>query len=75
MWTYLEIEDDHIEKNSGNVGRPIPTTTIYILDSHLNPLPIGVAGEFVSAAPASAAVILGNRTDGQPVYSQPVQGG
>ena len=43
--TYLEIEDDHIEKNSGNVGRPIPTTTIYILDSHLNPLPIGVAGE------------------------------
>ncbi|NLK89191.1 MAG: amino acid adenylation domain-containing protein, partial [Clostridiaceae bacterium] len=43
--TFLEIEDDHIEKNSGNIGRPIPTTTIYILDSHLNPLPIGVAGE------------------------------
>jgi non-ribosomal peptide synthetase component F len=28
--TFLEIEDDHIEKNSGNIGRPIPTTTIYI---------------------------------------------
>ena len=43
--TFLELTDEHIEKNICNIGRPIPTTTVYILDSELNPLPVGVPGE------------------------------
>jgi amino acid adenylation domain-containing protein len=31
--------------NSIPIGRPICNTQVYILDSHLNPLPIGVPGE------------------------------
>ena len=49
--TYLELTDEHIRKNSKNIGRPIPTTTIYILDNKLTPLPIGIPGEiFVGGA-------------------------
>ena len=43
--TYLELTDEHIRKNSCNIGRPIATTTVYILDNNLNPLPIGIPGE------------------------------
>jgi amino acid adenylation domain-containing protein len=43
--TYIELSDEDIASNVCNIGRPIPTTTAYILDGKLNPLPIGVAGE------------------------------
>ena len=43
--TFKEITDREIEENVSNVGRPIPTTTTYIMDSRLRLLPVGVPGE------------------------------
>ena len=43
--TYKEITEKEIETNISNIGVPIPTLSCYILDSHLQLVPIGVAGE------------------------------
>jgi amino acid adenylation domain-containing protein len=43
--TYLELSDEDLQHRISNIGRPLPTLRVYILDSHLNPLPIGVPGE------------------------------
>jgi amino acid adenylation domain-containing protein len=43
--TFKEIDDEHVTKDTSNIGVPIPTTTTYILDDGLRLLPIGVPGE------------------------------
>lgn len=43
--TYKEITDKDIEKGVSNIGRPIPTLSIYILDKNMRLLPFGAAGE------------------------------
>lgn len=43
--TFKEIGDAEIDAGLSNIGRPIPTLTTYILDQHMQPVPIGVAGE------------------------------
>jgi tyrocidine synthetase III len=43
--TYLELSDNDLDRNVSNIGRPIPGMRCYILDSKLNPQPIGVPGE------------------------------
>jgi acyl-coenzyme A synthetase/AMP-(fatty) acid ligase/acyl carrier protein len=42
--TYYEVTDGR-QHRCIPIGRPIDNTSIYILDSHLQPLPIGVPGE------------------------------
>lgn len=43
--TYKQIGDAEIDAGVSNIGRPIPTLTTYILDSALQPVPVGVSGE------------------------------
>jgi amino acid adenylation domain-containing protein len=43
--TFKEITDCEIEAGVSNVGKPIPTLKVYILDKYKQLLPVGVAGE------------------------------
>ncbi|WP_114905049.1 non-ribosomal peptide synthetase [Kordia sp. SMS9] len=49
--TYKEIGIKEIEENVSNLGKPIPTTSMYILDENQELVPQGVAGEiYISGA-------------------------
>jgi amino acid adenylation domain-containing protein/non-ribosomal peptide synthase protein (TIGR01720 family) len=43
--TYKEITDHEIKNNHGNIGRPIPTLTAYVLGKYRELLPLGTMGE------------------------------
>ncbi|WP_291567208.1 non-ribosomal peptide synthetase [Clostridium sp. UBA2485] len=43
--TFHEVTDKDMELNTSNIGKPIPTTTVYIMDKNSRLLPVGVAGE------------------------------
>ena len=43
--TAVEVSDEDIATNRSNIGRPIPTTTTYLLDERLRLVAPGVAGE------------------------------
>ncbi|WCT58037.1 amino acid adenylation domain-containing protein [Paenibacillus kyungheensis] len=43
--TFNEITDADIERNLSNIGSPLPTLRLYILDEGLNLLPQGAPGE------------------------------
>jgi len=43
--TFKEIGVSEIENGASNIGGPFPTLTRYVLDEHLQPVPVGVTGE------------------------------
>lgn len=43
--TYKEIEEEDCLASLSNIGRPIPTSTVYLLDSKKKLAPIGAVGE------------------------------
>ncbi len=44
--TYHRItQDDIINKAVSPIGRPIPETTVYVLNDHQKPVPVGIVGE------------------------------
>jgi non-ribosomal peptide synthase protein (TIGR01720 family) len=47
--TFCRLTRDHIEApgRRSPVGRPLPETTVYVCDRHLNPQPLGAPGEML----------------------------
>jgi len=43
--TYKEITAEDTRQDSGNIGKPLPTLSLYVMDRHLKLLPVGVPGE------------------------------
>jgi len=43
--TFKEIGDDEIERNVSNIGKPIPSTSIYLFDRKMKYVPTGVVAE------------------------------
>ena len=43
--TFKKIGEREIKSGHSNIGAPIPTTTVYIMDSEQRLVPVGVAGE------------------------------
>ncbi|WDZ63372.1 amino acid adenylation domain-containing protein [Paenibacillus polymyxa] len=60
--TYKEITWVEMEAAKSNIGKPIPTLRVYVLDENRRPVPIGVAGEMYVAGEGLARGYL-NRPD------------
>jgi amino acid adenylation domain-containing protein len=43
--TYRPLSQDDLNRTASVIGRPIPDLQVYVLDQHLQPVPIGVPGE------------------------------
>jgi len=43
--TFKELSAEDVLSSRSNIGKPLPTLTMYIMDKNLNLLPIGIPGE------------------------------
>jgi amino acid adenylation domain-containing protein len=51
VWSTVYKCEPRRPERSVPIGRPIPNVQVYVVDSHLNPLPIGVPGELCIGGP------------------------
>jgi fengycin family lipopeptide synthetase D len=58
--TYKEIGDEEIEGNISNVGKPIPTLSVYLFDEYMKPVPRGITGELYVGGEGVARGYLNN---------------
>ena len=59
-WYPLEEKDIESPYPTSPIGRPLPETTIYLLDEHLNLQPVGIKGEFYVGGSGLAVGYLNN---------------
>ncbi|UII31954.1 non-ribosomal peptide synthase/polyketide synthase [Fulvivirga ulvae] len=60
--TYKEVGEYEIENNISNIGKPIPTLSVYVLDKYKRLVPRGVAGELYVGGEGVSRGYLGNKT-------------
>ena len=60
--TYKEITEENLQENASNIGVPIPTMSVFILNDHLQPCPIGVVGEMYVGGAGVGRGYLNNET-------------
>lgn len=58
--TYKEIGDEEIESNLSNIGKPIPTLSIFLLDQYKKMVPPGTCGELYVGGAGVARGYLNN---------------
>src|SRR5690606_34116888 len=59
--TYKEIDNEEIEKGLGNIGKALPTGSIYLLDDNMRPVPVGVLGEIYVGGEGVARGYINNK--------------
>ncbi|MBA4496586.1 condensation domain-containing protein, partial [Paenactinomyces guangxiensis] len=60
--TYKEITAEEIRSNTSNIGRPLPTVSMYVLDGEQQLQPVGIPGELYIGGEGVACGYL-NRPD------------
>jgi amino acid adenylation domain-containing protein len=60
--TYKEIKAEDLEKETSNIGKPIPTLSVYILNKNLRLVPKGTPGELFIAGEGISKGYLNNKT-------------
>jgi amino acid adenylation domain-containing protein len=61
VWSTVHRCDPADTADRVPIGKPIPGTSVFVLDDHLLPVPIGVAGELVVGGPGVASGYLRDR--------------
>ena len=72
--TYRPLSLDDLNRTASVIGRPIPDLQVYVLDQHLQPVPIGVPGEmYVGGEGVTRGYLHRDELTGQRFISNPFQ--
>ncbi|MBS9386560.1 MAG: amino acid adenylation domain-containing protein [Dolichospermum sp. BR01] len=72
--TYRPLSLDDLNRTASVIGRPIPDLQVYVLDQHLQPVPIGVPGEmYVGGEGVTRGYLHREELTGQRFISNPFQ--
>ena len=74
--TYRPLKIADLQRTASVIGRPIPDLQLYLLDQHLQPVPIGVPGEmYVGGAGVTRGYLNRDELTAERFISSPFSGG